>query len=732
MNIGYLLTLLAFAGLLISTISYFLAARGNRRFESLGLAGYKYFTSFVVLASALLLYYFLTGDYSYKYVFEYSSSDLSVFYLISGFWAGQSGTYLFWLLLLALLGYYILKRGKDYSNYAMFFYGLINIFFCVMLMVLSPFEKLAIPQPEGAGLNPLLKDPWMVIHPPVIFLGYAAVAIPAVIALAALAKRKYDDWLSVAFAPVALGTMALAAGNIMGGFWAYKTLGWGGYWAWDPVENSSLIPWMTSLALIHGLLIERRDGAMRKTNLFMAIFTFLLVIYGTFLTRSGVLADFSVHSFVDLGVNQYLIGFMGGFTLLCLAIFLTRAPRIKGPSISLAITSQEFALLVSVWILFLIGIVVLAGTSWPLLTTLLGNPATVDTAVYTKVSFPLAMVIGVFLGFSPFMFRAGTPVRDLIKKVIPSAVASIIITAIAFAVGVKDISYLVFIFFVSLAVFSNLIAIFKYFPDNPWLSAAQVSHFGFGLMLLGILGSSAYATHQKLVIDRGGQESAYDITVTYKGMAGEITTPDNEIILDVVDGSNSFEARPKLYWNSRMDGLMKKPYISRHLLYDLYLAPEQIQELETHPGVRLVRGEPVQLDQYSLKFIEFDQGSHSNAGAMTFGALIEVTDSAGNADTTSPSMEFGTDNQVRYHDTPLLENMTDNPVRLEKIYADDGAVRISIPGLTSKTPPDRLILEISKKPTMNVLWAGSILLVFGGLMAMRNRWKMSAQANNLE
>ena len=722
--------MLAFAGLLISTVSYFLAARGNHRFASLGLTGYKYFTVFVILASILLLYYFLAGDYAYQYVYEYSSSDLSVFYLISGFWAGQRGTYLFWLLLLALLGYYIIKRGKEYSAYAMFFYGLINIFFCVMLMALSPFEKMAVPQPDGAGLNPLLKDPWMVVHPPVIFVGYAAVAIPAVIALAALAKRKYDEWLAIAFAPAALGAMALAAGNIMGGFWAYKTLGWGGYWAWDPVENSSLIPWMTSLALIHGLLIERRDGAMRKTNLFMAIFTFLLVVYGTFLTRSGVLADFSVHSFVDLGVNKYLIGFMVSFTLLSIGLFLLRSPKIKGPSISLSATSQEFALLVSIWILLLIGLVVLAGTSWPLLTTILGNPATVDTGVYTKVSFPLAVVIGIFLGFSPFLFRSGTPVSELIKKVIPSAVAAFIVTVISFAVGVKDISYLVFIFFAATAVFSNLIAVFKYFPENPWLSAAQVSHFGFGLMLLGILGSSAYATNQKLVIDRGSYETAFDLNISYLGMAGEMTTPDNEIILELDDGSATFEARPKLYWNSRMDGLMKKPYISRHLLYDLYLAPEQIQDLGNREGLRLVKGEPVKLGQYTLKFINFEQGSHSMAGAMTFGAMIEVIDSAGNADTTSPAMEFMAENQVNYHDAPLFKNVTDSPVRLEKIFADEGAVRISIQGMTSDSPPDRLILEISKKPTMNVLWAGSILLVLGGLMTVRNRWKMSAPSDN--
>ncbi len=726
MNIGILLILLAFAGLLISTLSFFLAARGKARFINLGYASYKYFVMFIGLASALLLYYFLSGDYSFRYVYEYSSSDSSFFYLISGFWAGQRGTYLLWALMVSLLGFYILKRGREYTPYAMFFYGLVNIFFIVMLLVLSPFEKLPMAQPDGAGLNPLLKDPWMVIHPPVIFLGYAAVVIPFVIALAALVKKKYDDWLAISFGPAALAAVMLAAGNIMGGFWAYKTLGWGGYWAWDPVENSSFIPWMTSLALLHGLLIERRDGALRKTNLFLALFTFLLVIYGTFLTRSGVLADFSVHSFVDLGVNVYLIGFMSLFIVLGLVIFFARIGQIKGPSINMSFTSQEFALLISMWVLLLIALVVLSGTSWPLITTLFGRPETVDTAVYTRVTFPLAIVLGFFLGFSPFLVRIGTPVGQILKKVMPAAIISIIITGFAYAVGVKDIAYLFFIFFASTAALSNLLAVFKYFPGDLWHAGAQLSHFGFALMLIGILGSSAYSSNQKLTLDRGQDARAYGLDITYDGMAGDITTPDNEIILTIKDGTHRFEARPKLFWAQRMEGLMKKPYILRYLSYDLYLAPEQIQEPNTSGGLKLTKGQTATLDGYSLKFTGFEQGSHSGGGDMTFGARIEVIDSAGHTGTTLPAMEFVADQKIKYHDTPLLMGVNNTPVRLEKIFADEGAVLISIPGLTSAGSPDRLILEVSKKPTMNVLWGGSILLVLGGLLTVRRRWGMSA------
>jgi len=723
-NLGYLLTLLASAGILVSTVSFYLAARGKQRFLSLGITSYGYFVIFVILSSAVLLYLFIAGKYSYRYVFEYSSSDLSLFYKISGFWAGQRGTYLLWLLLQGVLGFFIIKRGRQYTAPAMIFYGLVNIFFCVMLLVLSPFELLPSARAEGAGLNPLLKDPWMVIHPPVIFIGYAAVALPCVIALAALVKKNFEGWLAVSYVPVLLAATTLAAGNIMGGFWAYKTLGWGGYWAWDPVENSSFIPWMTSLALVHGMILERTRGALRKTNLFLAVFTFLLVVYGTFLTRSGVLADFSVHSFVDLGVNAYLIAFMIGYILLSLGIFAVRFRDIKVPAVDLSATSREFVLLMSVWILILIGLIVLAGTSWPLITTLFGEPGTVDTAVYTQVSFPLAVMIGILLGFAPFMLRSGGTFGKLIKKVAPSAVGAAGIAVIAYLAGVESAGHLVFVYSVALATLSNVIVLAGYFPGRFWRSGAQFSHFGLGLMLLGILGSSAYSARQEIVVPINGSASVFERKVTYRGMVGEITSPENEIVLEIIEPGQSepFETRPKLFWAKRMEALMRRPAIHRHLLYDMYFAPETIQEPSEPEGIELTKGDTVVLGGYSMTFVDFDQGSHATGSPMTFGAILNVTDSAGNSETVTPAMAFAGEEGMRYQDVPLMSGLDSLQVRLEKILADQGAVRITVAGLTSAASPERLVLEVSKKPTMNLLWAGTIILVFGGLVSLRRRY----------
>jgi len=728
LNIGYLLTLLASVGILISTIGFFLAARGNRRYLNLAITSYHYFFGFVVVSSIFLFYLFIAGKYSYRYVFEYSSSDLSFFYRLSGFWAGQRGTYLLWLLFQGLFGYYIIGRGRQYTAPAMVFYGLINIFFCVMILVLSPFEMMSSAQMEGAGLNPLLKDPWMVIHPPVIFIGYAAVAIPAVIALAALVRKDYENWLAVSYVPAILAAVTLAAGNIMGGFWAYKTLGWGGYWAWDPVENSSFIPWMTSLALVHGFLIERVKGSLRKTNLFLAIFTFLLVVYGTFLTRSGVLADFSVHSFVDLGVNAYLIIFMVGFIVLSLGIFAARFARIKGPAIDLAITSKEFVLLISIWILTLIALLVLSGTSWPLITTLFGKPGTVDTAVYTRVTFPLTIIIGLFLGFAPFTLRSGRSYGTLFKKVLPSLIAALVVTGIAYLIGVKSIGYLLFVFFVTFATVSNGIVLATNLPGRFWRAGAQISHFGLGLMLFGILSSSAFASHEEVVIPKGGSGSAYGMDIGYQGMASAVTTPDNEIILDVQEGATQFQERPKLFWAQRMQALMRRPAIHRHILYDVYFAPENIQEASQPEGIEVSKGESVETNGYTITFVGFDQGSHASGSPMKFGAILHVADSLGDTATVTPAMIFESDQTLQYEAVPLMPGRDSVMVRLDKIQADRGTVLLSFEGLQAQGQPEQLILEVSKKPGMNVLWGGAIILVLGGLVSLFRRWKSPVAA----
>ena len=251
------------------------------------------FALLTTVASMLLMHYILNHDFRFSYVANYSSRDLSLEYLVSAFWAGQEGSFLLWVLVGAWLGILLIYKARDLEPQVMLIYNLNNIFLTILLIKQSPFEQLVFAPPDGRGLNMLLQDPWMVIHPPVVFVGYAAFAIPCAYAVAALWRRQYDRWVRRALPWTVFAFVSLGAGIIIGGYWSYKVLGWGGYWGWDPVENASLLPWLAGMALMHGMIVQATRKQLRKTNFVLAAASFLLVIYCTFLSRSGVLADFS-------------------------------------------------------------------------------------------------------------------------------------------------------------------------------------------------------------------------------------------------------------------------------------------------------------------------------------------------------------------------------------------------------------------------------------------------------
>ena len=403
---------------LVAGAAFLLTARGRRAARSLAVRSYYAFTLFTTLAVIYLFYLFFSDNFAFRYVYEYSESSQPFFYVLSAFWGGQEGTYLLWLFLSALGGFLILRRGGNYRDCGLAFYSLVNLFFLFLLIKASPFVRLDFVPPDGLGLNPLLRDPWMVIHPPVIFVGYALAGVPFALAMAALARNDYSEWARRAFPWVGATAFFLGAGNVLGGYWAYKTLGWGGYWSWDPVENSSLVPWMISLALLHGLIVERRSGALRKTNLLLAAFLFLLVVYGTFLTRSGVLSDFSVHSFTDLGINVNLIRFMAFFALLSITMLLARARSIRSTPLDYNYFGKEFTLLVSLVVLLIFGLVVLFWSSLPILSGWFSDqPRAPGIATYNSFAIPLAIIMAFLLAVAPQVKYTGFRLQGNLKKI---------------------------------------------------------------------------------------------------------------------------------------------------------------------------------------------------------------------------------------------------------------------------------------------------------------------------
>jgi len=495
--VGNIIITLALVASVFSFLMYYFSNRGYNNTIKIARVSYHIMAIAVIVASALLLNAIITHQYQYKYVYNYSSDDLPFGLLMSTFYAGQEGSFMLWVLFSAIVGLILLeytsKRG-DLENRAMMIFTLVTSFLLLMVSPLfkTPFayiwteasfieiEKinpsyLSLPFLQnfmftdqnsnktlvqmdqalysmlsangitvnnfiihGKGLNPLLQNFWMQIHPPFLFVGFAMSTVPFVFAISALIKNEYKDWIKHSLPWALAGMMVLGFAIMLGGYWAYGVLGWGGYWGWDPVENSSLVPWIIGIALIHTLLIQKKtttqEGAGRyvKTNLILAIMTFVMVLYSTFLTRSGVLGDASVHSFVDPGMAVYLllIIFAGTFTLLGIGFIVYRwkflEKNFQGED---SILSRELALFTGAVTLIASGIIIIAGTSAPLFGT------TVDISFYNELNLPLAIIIGLLNGVSLLIKWKITDTKSLWDYSKVSVIGTVVLSAVTIFVG---------------------------------------------------------------------------------------------------------------------------------------------------------------------------------------------------------------------------------------------------------------------------------------------------------
>jgi len=723
MLLGNLSLTLSLITAIFSAILFLAGREGERRFLEAGRKTYYVFFFSTLVASAYLLYLFLSHHFEVEYVYAYSSSDLPLFYLISSFWAGQEGTFLLWLFLGSFLGLFIMRKSGTYEGYTMTFFLLVQVFLLTLLLKQNPFSVLPHFPEEGRGLNPLLQDFWMVIHPPVIFLGYAALGVPFSFALAALAKNEYGKWIKFAFPWVVFSCLSLGAGIFIGGYWSYKVLGWGGYWGWDPVENASLIPWVLSIALVHGFLMEKTKGSMRRTNLLLAIFCFILVLYATFLTRSGVLGDFSVHSFADLGVNAYLILFIIFFILLSLGPFIYRLSHIRHVEVTRKLLSTEFSIFLAIIFLSLSAVMVLLGTSAPIITRLFGQPSNVNTAYYVNTQLPLAIILAAILGFAPLLKFKGASWDDLKKALLFSLSVALILTLLAFALKVRFPTYLIFLF-VSLFTFAgNLLVFVKKSKSGLKFLGGYLAHFGLGLMFVGIITSSGYSQSVKINLPQDEPQEAFGYEFTYLGMENDYLVDKNFLNIKVEKGERNFLARPKFYFSQYTQGIMRTPHIKVNLLEDIYLAPlEHLDAEEAGKNTFILRkGETKTIQGYTIEFLGFDMSTHQMGSKISVGATLKVKRD-GEVDTLIPTISMDESSQQQFQEMVYLPD-GGNGLILEQIDADRKMVKLSLLAPEDEPQKNLLVLEVSKKPLINLLWLGTVLIMLGLAISTYRRAK---------
>src|SRR5512141_489583 len=401
----------------------------------------------VLLASAGLWTAIFTHDFSIKYVASFTSANLPKVYLFTSFWAGQSGSMLFWALILAsystIAVYTNRTRNRALMPYVTGTLAIVLIFFLATLCLgANPFERLDWIPPDGRGMNPQLQNPGMAIHPPNLYLGYVGTSIPFAFAIAALVTRRLDaEWLAAVRRWALLAWFFNTVGIVLGMWWAYVELGWGGYWAWDPVENASLLPWLVNTAFLHSIMVQEKRGMLRKWNVTLVVSTFMLAIFGTFITRSGIIS--SVHSFAQSPVGNWFAGFLIIGIGVTAYLVTTRLKDLEAKAELESMVSREAAFLYNNLILVGIAFSVLWGTLFPVLSEWVrGEKITVGPPFFNAVNIPLGLLLLLLTGIGPLIAWRRASVANLQRQFVGPVIALITAPFILLLFGMRDVAAL--------------------------------------------------------------------------------------------------------------------------------------------------------------------------------------------------------------------------------------------------------------------------------------------------
>lgn len=696
-TLGELLLLIAFVACGFSALAFFWSARGNdtgaaaQLWKQTGRRAWAAMSAAVMSASGLLWYLIMTHQYQYAYVYQQSSNDLPLHYLFSTFWAGQAGSFLLWALMMCGVGGILIAYvDREYETPVMAVVGLCQLFLLSMIVGLkfgpvaigsSPFMTLAekfteapifqqnpgfVPA-DGQGLNDLLQNPWMTIHPPMLFAGFSSMVVPFAFAVAALWKKRYTQWVRPAMPWTLFAVMILGVGIAMGGYWAYVTLSFGGYWAWDPVENSSLVPWIVGVAAFHTMLVQKKSGSSQKASLLLSITAYLLVVYSTFLTRSGILGDVSVHSFVDLGLyNQLLIwiAVVGG---LGFALFAYRYTELPTPDQEPKTLSREFMILAGAVLLCATAGVIILGTSSPIFGQIFrDNPSAVPQEFYNRWTPPLALGFVFLAGLGQLFWWKKMDVesinRVLLKPIAlatAGTIAVLILTPFAeqtlilpagtggapkvasagisssiadfWAVYGHAVQMLILLFVGFFALFGNGFVLWRIVRGNPRMAGGALSHVGFALIILGLIASSGFdralprvgspysanedeMPRENFVVAKGQSRVVNGYQVTYQRK----TTTDRgrgQYVLDVRDPKGrQYTMKPVAYQGSGEQWFMH-PDVKAFLEKDVFVAvtPKEATGVGQDDGTpggefQLSRGDSTVLGerQYAVAFHGFE------------------------------------------------------------------------------------------------------------------------------
>ncbi len=849
-NFGHFAVVLSFVASLISFVSYAISVNHKEStFQKLGRIMF-YVHSVAVSAIFFSLFYIIHSHYfEYQYAYQHSSTDLPIYYMISCFWEGQEGSFLLWMFWHAFLGILLIFKIKDWEAPVVAVIALAQVILGSMLLGFefgdvkigsSPFEltrehnpeMLLIPiiesigkenylkiYKEGNGLNPLLQNYWMVIHPPTLFFGFAATIIPFAFAFAGLWTRRLREWMVPALPWALVAVMVLGTGIIMGGYWAYESLSFGGYWAWDPVENASLMPWLLLITATHLLMINKVTGKYPVLTFVLTVFSFFMVLYATFLTRSGILGNASVHSFTDLGLSGQLIillfsfifllyaisfkGFkkglvffiisFGGMMVVALFPFKVDSAIVSsiGALVLLGSTfffvknlfglygtqletdklySREFWMFVGSMVLMLSGLQIITMTSVPVFNQLFGSTmASAGEAYYNKIQIWFAIPI-VFLTAVGQFFKY----KDSDKKRVWEYIANALLISIILAIGalflfdIWEFKYLLLIIGGCYAMVGNIHYIHKVLKGKIKLAGGAIAHAGFGLMMIGVVVSSV---NKKVLSVNNTGVGYFSETNAEGGKDQNAITNNRENVLlakgkPVLFGNNTLKAtftkteeispnkyfevqyqyldkegkvkdqfvlRPNIQDNKKMGPVVNpdtRHYLTKdiftHITFESSMENFEEKEFDNFKTDTVYIGQTFTTDDANrqLTLRKINVLSNPNEVEKLHLQAEIVINTIG--DTFIARPEFISEDKIRIKESVIEKAGV--MVVMDRIISDKdkpGEMKFIITSATRRPKLEYIILKAIEFPYINLLWGGTVIMVFGFCLAIIQRFKES-------
>ncbi len=801
-SLGHTVVLIAFTASLLASIAYFIASRKENSTEKkswIGFARVSFLTQVAAVFTVFGCIFYLCANHYLEYLFAYkhTSKELEFKYLLACIWEDQGGSFLLWSIWHSVLGIILIRKTKEWEAPVMTIVSFAQVFLAMMIMGIylfgvkignSPFvltrneingpifsrhDYLSLIK-DGVGLNVLLRNYWMVIHPPVLFLGFASTIVPFAFAYAGIQTKRFGDWVKPAIPYALFSAAVLGVGIMMGGKWAYESLTFGGYWAWDPVENASLVPWLILVAGLHTMVIYKATGHSLRASYLFAILTFVFILYSTFLTRTGILGDTSVHAFTEAGkaMNVLILTFMSVFSvgpLLLYFLYLKKIPSLQKEE---ATSSREFWMFIGSLVFFLSALFISAKTSLPVINSVFGShlaPPENAEFSYNKVMVLVAVIIGMLSAITQYLKYKSTPSGYAIKKIAVPTIIAIVITvllAVFYPVtyhkegpGFLGALY-VALFAAIYGVAANGAYIWAGLNGKFKAAGGSVAHLGFALMIAGMLVSAGNkqvisiekfkdfdipmgidpltkqqdvaAENINLIRQVSKKMGPYDVTYLYDSAGHETGKRFYHLLFERKDPetkktTESFVLNPDVYL-MKNNSMSSNPDTKNYPSHDVFtyisyaLSPDRDKDTTQFKITEAAEGDTIFYSKGFMILNSVVKNPPSNkfnipaAAGPSVVANITITGKDSMQYKASPMIMVDSIGINQIDDTVYAQNLF---IKFAGITADQKKLKIGVK--ESDKMIDFVTLKAYIFPYINLVWIGLVTMAIGIVMSLIRR-----------